>query len=118
MTSSLFSVAVVLLAGSAAAAPFAGGSADLETRGSNWMNQWHPDGKSFDWLETDSTAKGYVDYGFNSTFGIGWDNATQIRLAYRGCDGMSVSFSTNDRQDTPQVRYGLNSSNLVSRVRG
>lgn len=55
-----------------------------------------------------------MHYGYNSTFGQGFNNATQIRIAYRGCTGMSVSFSTNQRQDTPQVRYGKTNTTLVS----
>jgi hypothetical protein len=60
-------------------------------------------------------ANGVVHYGYDSTFGAGFNNATQIRLAYRGCDGMSVSFSTNERLSQPEVKYGTFNSSLVSR---
>ena len=89
-----------------------------------WANQWQPDGEplsfiirlSKDWQSPDAVmiANGVVHHGYNSTFGQGYSNATQIRVAYRGCEGMSISFSTNDRQSAPQVLYGLSKSSLVS----
>lgn len=60
-------------------------------------------------------ANGVVHYGYNSTFGTGFNNATQIRLAYRGCEGRSVSFSTNQRLSGPEVNYGTSNLSLVSR---
>jgi hypothetical protein len=59
-------------------------------------------------------ANGVVHYGYDSSYGSGFNNATQIRLAYRGCDGMSVSFATNSRQQQPQVKYGTSNTSLVS----
>ena len=61
-----------------------------------------------------SSADGVVTYGYDSTYGVGNWNASQIRVAYRGCDGMSISFASNTRNDRPQVLYGASPSALVS----
>ncbi|ORX38727.1 Metallo-dependent phosphatase-like protein [Kockovaella imperatae] len=96
-------LAIAAVAGSVRAAPWTNEHGLIErdqTSASSWSNQWQPD------------ANGVVHYGFNATFNQGYWNASQIRTAYRGCNGMSVSWSTNGRNVVPTVLYGTSNSSL------
>lgn len=101
---------VMEMAATAAAAGTPGPASGSQTVGTvtHWQNLWHL------LMKPCCAANGVVHYGYNASFGSGFNNATQIRLAYRGCDGMSVSFATNSRQDQPQVKYGTSNTSLVS----